>query len=242
MQKLLLAVFVAGAASTGSAEAQTRFEIRLDGALAASGLDYDGTRVYPEAQESVRVQTRYSAESAAGFEVGLRFDVTPAFGVAVTLGRFVRDVSGDASASVPHPFHFDRDRALAGSVGGLTLDETVGHFDLVYSVGAGALELSVFGGLSAFKVEAELVTRVDYAHAYPYDEATLTGLPAATFDDSPLGFNVGLGLDYAVSTAVGLGARARFARASATLGPDADNRAEVDVGGLQLAAGVRIRF
>lgn len=53
--------------------------------------------------------------------------------------------------------------------------------------------------MSLFKAEADLVTRVNDSHVYPFDEATLTGAPTQTFDDSPVGYNVGLGLDYSVS-------------------------------------------
>jgi opacity protein-like surface antigen len=91
-------------------------------------------------------------------------------------------------------------------------------------------------------VRAELVQRVDYTQAYPFDTVTVTGTPLAATSDHAFGFNVGAGLDWQVARHVAIGTQVRFSHATISLEPTAEDRVEIDAGGLQLTGGLRLDF
>jgi opacity protein-like surface antigen len=91
-------------------------------------------------------------------------------------------------------------------------------------------------------VRAELVQRVDYTQAYPFDTVTVTGTPLAETSNHAFGFNVGAGLDWRVARHVAIGTQLRFSRATVSLEPTAEDHVEIDAGGVALTGGLRLDF
>jgi hypothetical protein len=234
------------AASAATARAQrvepSRARVFVNGALGVTSLDFSEARRYTLFAEESTLNAAYEAKSGLGFEAGVQYRFLRHLGVAVSFATADRDESVSIETGLPHPLYFDRPRPLTGNADGYSHKETALHFDLVYAARSGSLELAVFAGGSRIKVETSVVERIDFAHSYPFDSATLNGLPAKSVEDSPFGFNLGGSVDYVLGENFGLGLQARFSRASAKLVPAEGASLEIDAGGLQLAAGVRVFF
>ena len=177
-----------------------------------------------------------------GFEAGLEYVFVKRIGLAVSFASTSRNESATVRSGIPHPFYFDRKRQVEGETKEFSHKETAVHFDLVYAATAGSIGYSFFAGVSRIKVETDLVKELQFSQTYPFDTATLTGVPPQAFEDTPTGFNVGGSLDYRIGRNFGLGAQVRFSRAKARFAPSEGNSTEVDAGGLQVAAGARFLF
>lgn len=234
---------LASAPSVRAQQAEpSRARLFVNGAFGVTSLDFSEARRYTLFAEESTLNADYEAKSGFGFEAGLQYRFLRHLGVAVSFASAERDESASIETGVPHPLYFDRPRALSGHADGFSHKETALHFDLVYSGRAGALEYAFFGGGSRIKVETDVVERFDFSQSYPFDTATLTGIPAKSVEDSPFGFNLGGSLDYVLARNFGVGIQARYSRASAKLVPAEGASLETDAGGLEIAAGVRIYF
>lgn len=231
---------LAAAGARAQTEAPSRGRLFVNGAFGL-GVDYSEARRYTLFAEESTLNADYSAGSGPAFELGLQYNFHRGLGAAIAFGITDRDGSVAVQTDLPHPFFFDQKRDVSLSKDGFPYKETALHFDLVYTKRSGALELSAFGGGSRIKVEARVVSSLSFSQQYPFDTATLVDLPATTVEDSPFGFNVGGGFDYVMGR-FGLGAQVRYTRAKAKLAPAEGNTLEVDAGGLQIAAGVRLFF
>jgi opacity protein-like surface antigen len=235
---------VAALASCAAAQAQSetpsRVRLFASGAF-AFGTEYSEARSYTLYAEESTLDADYTADGAPGFEFGIQFNLRNGLGAAVALGKTDRDGSVDVRSGLPHPFFFDQKREVSLSGEGFPYNETALHIDLVYTKRRGSLELAAFAGASRIQVETRVVESLSFSEEYPFDTATLTGLPGKTVEDSPFGFNVGGGVDY-VFGRFGLGAQLRYSRATAKLVPAEGETLEVDAGGLQIAAGLRLYF
>jgi opacity protein-like surface antigen len=235
---------LAGSATTALAQQEepSRARLFVNGAFGVSSLSFSEARSYTLFAEESTLNADYQAKSGFGFEAGLQYRFLRHFGAAVSFAAAKRDETVNVSTGLPHPFYFDRPRQVSGSADTLSYKETAIHFDLVYAGRSGSLEFAVFAGASRIKVETDVVERIEFSHDYPFDSATLTGLPATTVEDSPFGFNVGGSLDYVLNKNFGLGAQVRFSRATAKLVPAQGASLDIDAGGFQVAAGLRIFF
>lgn len=232
-----LTVILLPAASAGAGEAR----IFLNGLYNVSSLKYSDSRTFTEFIEQGTLDTKYEAKAAFGFEGGLQYNFIKHLGLAASFASVTRDASGSYSASLPHPLYLDRPREVAGEAASLEYKESVVHSDVVVSGRSGSLRFGVFAGASFFNVKADLLERVQYSQTYPYDTVTVTGTPLQKAEDSPIGWNAGASVDYALGAHFGLGVQGRFSRAKAELAAG-QGTVKVDVGGLDVAFGVRIYF
>lgn len=247
MKKTALAALLSLAplplAAQGARVRETKGRLFVNGAFDVTSLDWSESRKYKEFAEESTIEAAYEASPGPGFEAGLEYTFVRRFGVAVSFASATRDESATVRSDLPHPFYFNRKRPVEGEAKGFSHKETALHFDVVYAAKAGSLGYSLFAGVSRIKVETDLVKEpLQFSQTYPYDTATLTGIPADTFEDTPTGFNVGGGLDYRIGRNFGFGAQVRFSRAKAKFTPSEGNSLEVDAGGLQVAAGARVFF
>ena len=185
--------------------------------------------------------TTYEAKTAFGFEGGLQYSFTKHLGLAASFASVTRDSTGSYSASLPHPLYLERPRKVSGEAAGLDYKENVVHSDVVVGGRSGALRFGAFAGASFFNVKADVLERIQYDQTYPYDTVTVTGTPLQKAQDSPIGWNAGASLDYALGARFGLGVQGRYSRAKAELAAG-QGTVKIDVGGLDLAFGVRIYF
>ncbi len=214
-----------------------KFRVYAGGAYFPSSATSDQTVTYAEFQEQTTVNAAYSRKKGAGFDGSLEYDFTPTLGVAVGFHAASRENEVTLDASVPHPFFFNRPRTGSGAAD-LGFSEKAFHLDLVYNAStSGSLGFSIFGGPSFFTVDADVVERVTYTSAFPFDEITVTGADPLAVSKSAVGFNVGAGMDFRFNPNFGIGVRARFSQATISEGG-----VDLKAGGLSVGGGLSLRF
>ena len=97
-------------------------------------------------------------------------------------------------------------------------------------------------GPTFFAVKQNLVTGVNYDHAYPYDVATLSGTDKQGQSVSTTGFNVRGDVAFYFAEWIGVGGMVRLSRGSAVLGSEDGGTVEIDTGALQVSGGLHVRF
>jgi opacity protein-like surface antigen len=228
--------------ATPPAHAAGKARLFVNGAFSATSLSFDETRSFTEFAEQGTIATTYKEKTGPGFELGLQYNFSRHFGLAASFYVTSRDGSASYVAALPHPLYLDEPRSASGALSNLSYQENAGLLDVVWTGSKGRWDVLLMGGATLFKVTADLVDRIQYTQSYPYDSVSVTGTTKASFSDSPVGLNVGGGIDYRFSKRFALGAQARFARAKAKLVPSEGNSLEIDAGGLQVAAGARVYF
>lgn len=220
----------------------SRFKLIVNGAFGVTKLDFSGTRRFTEFAEEGQVRSDYSADAGPGFEAGLSYRFSSHLGVALSGSYLTRDSSAGFQADLPHPLYLGKDRVVTSNADGLSYSEMAGHLDLVLSGRSGSWDFSLFAGPSLFKVKADLLEPPTYTHAYPFDTVTVTAVPTSSADDMAFGFNAGAGIDLRLSDKFAIGVQGRFSRGQAKLPTGTSDEVEVDAGGLQVGAGIRVHF
>ena len=243
----VLALAALTLAAPPPADAQTadpprRVHIWLHGGFVPGASEFTGTQTFTEFAEQGRIDTQYHQDAGPVFEIGVGFRLRRRLGLAAAGSFGRRDGTGSFTATLPHPLYFGAFRPASGDFRGTSQREKALHLDLALLGGSSRLQWSAFAGPSLIAVRAELVQRVDYTQAYPFDTVTVTGTPLAATSDHAFGFNVGAGLDWQVARHVAIGTQVRFSHATVSLEPTAEDRVEIDAGGLQLTGGLRLDF
>ncbi len=239
----MISVAVLGSAVTGAAQQDGRVFIDINGGLQATSTDFADNIVFTEFVEDGDLDATYGIDSGVIIDIAGGVRLPGNLGVGVGFSRF--DTSNDArvDARIPHPFFFDRHRAITGSATGLTRTETTVHLQLRWFAPVpNQVDLSVFGGPSFFNVTQRLVTAVGFSQSYPFDEASFTEASVGERSESAVGFHVGADVGFFFSRNVGVGALVRFSRASVDLVSENDGRVSIDTGGFHLGGGLRLRF
>jgi hypothetical protein len=172
--------------------------------------------------------------------VDLRLSGNVGFGLAVS--RLTQTRDAEVRADIPHPFHFDTRRPIAGFVSGVHHDETVLHANLVYVVGTPHLDLALSGGASFFRVEQDVVSDISYLEEYPYDSASFSSARLVRANGSKVGYNVAADITWKVSPRWGVGGLVRFTEVQVPLEAEDVDYGKHDAGGLQVGAGLRLMF
>jgi hypothetical protein len=218
----------------------SRFTAVVGGSLALAGSDFQGQRRFTEFVEEGRIDADYSRELGPGFEVGLEYRLAGRVGASASFNLLSRDASSAYEAAIPHPLYLGRPRHATGSLGGLSYDERAFHFDLFYRRDRGRLRYGVFAGATQVRVTSELLERVQYQQAYPFDEVQVTAVPRGTFGGSALGFNAGAELGYVWRGRVGTLLMARYHRATVDVPQAIDDVVALKAGGLQVGVALRL--
>jgi hypothetical protein len=193
--------------------------------------------------EPMTVTARIEAKRATVIDGGVAYKLVGGLAVAYAYTSTRHTATGDVSAQVPHPFFFNRPRSISGTAQ-IPENGSANHISAAYIVPAGPVEVTVLGGPSFFSIKQTLVTDVTYSEQYPYDTATFTSATTTPVKQNVTGYHVGADVALKLARHVGIGALARFSRASTTLTADSANANTVkyDVGGLQISGGLRLAF
>jgi hypothetical protein len=185
------------------------------------------------------VDTTYKTGSVPGFEAegGVRLWRNLAVGAGVSW--FSNQTTGTVSAQVPHPFFFNKPRAVSGDAGSLTRDETAVHVKALWMMPlSNRWQLALSGGPSWFSVGQDLVSDVSVTQTYPFDTATFASAATVHRSASKAGFNAGADVSFLFRPRIGVGFGVMFSHASVPL----DDTLTVDAGGAHVGGGLRIRF
>jgi hypothetical protein len=167
------------------------------------------------------------------------------FGVGVAVSSATSKKDADVSAAIPNPFFFKMPRTIAGIAPDQQRSELVTHVHGIYTLHpARRVDLALSAGPSFFHVRQDVVTDVSFVDTYPFDAPVFTAATSlrVTATDA-VGFNAGADVGMKLARHAGLGASVRFSKASVSLTmPNSTNTVSMDVGGTQLAGGVRVWF
>lgn len=243
MKRAWVHVLIVSALAAPAARAEeSKGKLVLNGVFTPASLSFSESRRYTEFAEESTIEAQYRGKSAPGFDLGIEYRFLRHVGAAVGVSVVDRKETGSLTSGIPHPLYFERLRQVRADLNGMNYKETAFHVDLVVTGRRGSLEYAAFAGASFFKVQADLVDRLQFTQSYPFETVTLTGTPTARFDDRPVGFNGGASIEFHLANHFGLGAHARYSRAKVELVPSQGNSVSFDAGGLQVAAGARIYF
>jgi hypothetical protein len=240
---LLAASFVSPSSAHAQASGDARLRLGINFGRQGASPDFSTTSVLTVNEEDGELSSSYAGDGGSLFDVGGDVAVWRklSFGLAVSRTSGSSDV--DVSASVPHPFFFDRQRTVDGNKSGLDSRETAVHVQVMWQVPLGNdLELRVFAGPTFFSVRRDIISDVEYSETYPFDTATYTDATVTSASKSTVGFNAGADIAYYFQPAIGVGGLVRVARGTADLPLPGGGSASVKADGVQGAAGLRVRF
>jgi hypothetical protein len=196
---------------------------------------------YTEYLEPVTVTTDYPAMKGPGFDVGGAVRVWRNLAVGVSVTGATRTGDATVSASIPHPFYFDKGRPVGGSVG-VKRSDYAAHVHAMWIIPAGRrLLIAVGGGPTFFSVTQSLVESFRYTESYPYDSATFSSATVNEPSASAVGFGGTLEIGYYFSKNIGVGGTARYSSATVSF-PSHDSTVKLDAGGFEAGLGLRVRF
>lgn len=245
VETILLSLVVTG---TARAQAGPRRDWRDHGYLMVSG-DYQAststfqdTLTFPRFVETETVTSSYKVVSTPGIDIAGGARIWRSLTVSVGVTRFTKSHGADVTASIPHPFFFNRLRDISGSAASVAHEETAVHVGAAWVAPvANRWQITVFGGPSYFTVSQGFVTDIVYSDSYPYDTATLARTSVQRRSKSKIGAHGGADVTFMFSRNVGAGIVARFSRATLPFDAGA-GRISIDAGGAQVGGGLRLRF
>jgi hypothetical protein len=189
--------------------------------------------------EPSEIDTTYKTGPVPGFEAEAGARLWRNLAVGIGVSWFSKEAGAAVSAQVPHPFFFNKARAVAGDAASLTRDETAVHIEVLWMVPlTRRWQLALSGGPSWFSVGQDLVSDVTVTQTYPFDAATFASATTVHRSASKAGFNAGADVCYLLRPHIGLGFGVMFAHASVPL----DDTLTVDAGGAHVGGGLRFRF
>ncbi|HET6899979.1 MAG TPA: hypothetical protein VFK70_16620, partial [Vicinamibacteria bacterium] len=221
----LAALSLAGAAPADAQAAQAarpprpprEVRVWMHGGFVPAASDFTGTQTFTEFAEQGRIDAQYHQDAGPIFELGLGVGLRRRLGLSAAGSFGRRDGTGSFSAMLPHPLYFGAFRPASGGFRGTSQREKALHLDLTLRGGSARWQWSAFAGPSLISVRTELVQRVEYTQAYPYDMVTVTGTPLAAASDHALGFNLGAGLDWRLARHAAIGTQVRYSHATVSL-------------------------
>jgi len=221
-----------------------RIYVSVNGAFQTGGDNFGETVTFRENAEDGRFTTDYEVKSGPALNVSVGAGLWRNIGVGVGVTRYSKNTPTAFSASVPHPFFFNRPRDVEGEVAGITREELAVHVQARATfVPTRRVQAVVFGGPSFFSVKQGIVNDFEISEMYPYDTATFNRGISTNVDESKIGFNVGADVGYFFTRQVGVGGSVQWAAATIDA-PASGGTGSFDIkaGGLQVGAGLRLRF
>jgi hypothetical protein len=191
--------------------------------------------------EPMTVTASIETKRATVVDAGIAYRLVAGLAVAYAYTSTRRTPTADVGARVPHPFFFVQPRSISGT--SQTPEKgSASHLSAAYIVPAGPVDVTVLAGPSLFHVEQTLVTDVIYTEEYPYDTATFSRATTELVKRNVTGYHIGADVAVKLARHIGIGALARFSRASTTLTATSSHTVKYDVGGLQASGGLRFAF
>lgn len=228
----------APAAAQDSAWGDNGF-MSVNGLYDVSSRSYQTTTDLEINQEATRLTAthEFTPRPVYDFSAGGRVKGNLGFGFAFTIG--LPDETARITGGIPHPFFFSQPRALDGTAR-LNGEDLAIHLAAMWLIPVtDRFQLTVFGGPTWFQLKQQAIASVVADDEYPYDTVTLNSVSSEERKGSRVGFNVGGDASYFFSRYLGVHGLARFSRGHVSLGSN-DNR--IQVGGLQIGGGLRIRY
>jgi len=227
-----------------SGQDRPRTLIGVGGALQAANTAFRDNVTFILNEEDGDLNADYQVGIGRSLDGELELRVWRGLMAGVNVSYFEKQGRVNVDARLPHPIFFNRNRSLVGEA------EGIGRTELgVHMLGAWLMPLTdrfdllISGGPSFVRARQALVEQVDFTETAPFNSATFTGVSTTKMlEKSTFGMNAGAELALRLSRHFGVSTRVRFIRGSVTLDSPDSGTVPVDVGGVQLAGGLRVRF
>ena len=197
-------------------------------------------------------QADYHLPPGIAFDVGGGVMVTRQIGVGATFASTHQEDPADLAIDIPHPILSNANATDTSTTDrDLTRSEDSFHFHGVWVTATSpTTQLRVFGGPTYFRVRQDAVQDIRYDEEFlpfePVHEVDITDAViqrVAADDASGWGFHVGADFASFVSRIVGFGVVVRYSHGTVEItDPLTSATADLDVGGFQAGAGLRVRF
>lgn len=240
----LFVLLLASDARAQRALSESRLMFGVSGGAQVGGHDETYRSTFPVYDEAGEVAVSQNVGDGAILDVGAMFRVKGRLGVGIAYTALQSSGDADLVGSVPHPLFYDRPRGFSSTVTELDRDEKAVHLQAVWLLPFGdRMEIALAGGPSFFNVNQELVRGVTFTENPPdYSTVTIESVDVADSSGWGVGFNIGADVTYAFTDNLGAGVLLRYARGSVDLDLSEGETAELEPGGFQIAAGLRLRF
>jgi hypothetical protein len=229
---------------TGAPE-DARFRLVFDFAALPGSTSYGDVRTPTAYAEPSRIATSYDAGTGIGGGAALQVGLYRGLGLLAGYSHTSRDATGTLDVSRPHPLYLNRPRTASADLPGSRYSEGAFDVDAAFARTAGRLDWALFGGVSFFSVQADLLDVPTFNEVYPYDTLTILSTPSLAVKQNATGWNLGGRLDYRFGQQkrFGAGVTLRYSGASVKLeGTQASTPATLDVGGFSVGGGLRVYF
>jgi hypothetical protein len=235
-------VAFAGDASAQTAGWGNNGYISLNSLYQTTPLTFTTTSTLEVSQESGEVRTGHHITPGFVYDVTAGGKVKGKLGVSTAVSYRQQTEFGQVLATIPHPFIFNQARLVAGTAS-LKRSDLALHLAAQYLMPVSdRLQVSLFGGPTYFRVNQDMVGNVETNETFPYDEAQYVGATASREHGSHIGFNAGTDVALFFTRTLGVGGLVRFSQGTVHLPTPSGDTASLKVGGLQLGAGVRMKF
>lgn len=150
------------------------------------------------------------------------------------------------NAQVPHPLILNRHRIATGTAAGLEHIERALHVQALLRIPVTVdFDMTLFAGPTFFEVEEDLIESVTPTETGAASTVELSGIGRSRQSQRMTGFHLGFDMAYMFTRHMGGGLMLRYSTGSADLelppgsvGP----AVEAGAGGMEIGAGVRLRF
>jgi hypothetical protein len=208
----------------------------LNDAVTFRLYDEDGTK---------SVESALDSGAFIDFSIGGRVWRNVSAGIG--FHREVTTGQAAATASVPNPIFFDRNRQVALTVDDLKRVERAIHLQAGYMLVLNEqLSVHVFAGPSFFRLTQDVVGDLTFTEQPPAFTSVTAAASLLERKKSRTGANIGADVTYNFVTQgelkLGAGAFVRYTGATAGVPVLGDAEIESDLGGLQIGFGLRIRY
>jgi hypothetical protein len=188
------------------------------------------------------IKSGVSWEAGAGLRLWRDLWLGASYAVGPT---HTRDVT--VNAQVPHPLIANRHRIATGAAVGLEHAERAIHAQALLRIPVTVeFDLTLFAGPTFFEVENDLVEAIAPTETgAPFSTVELGHITRSRQSHRMTGFNLGFDIAYMFRRHVGAGLMVRYSTGSADLELPAGNvgpPVEMGAGGIEIAAGLRLRF
>jgi hypothetical protein len=239
---VLLTVCAALDPIPAAAQPLPRFLISVNGGYQPSTTSFSDRFTFDLNRETASVASDYPVDAGTLFDAGGAIRLWKGLAAGLAFSRFSVDSTVQASATLPHPLFFQRNRTVSGETSGLTREETAIHIQAQYWLPPfGGVHVALAGGPSVLDIQQSIVTDVNFTEEFPYDTASYVGVDSRRVAGTATGFNVGADLRWMFTRNLGVGGLVRYTHATVDL--TQNNRSvQVDAGGMQVGGGVRVSF
>ena len=230
------------APAAAQSRSQPRVEISANAGALGAGTFTQSDTLISNGGETETITAEHAARTSLGFNAGAAVRVASRFWVGVQYARADTKPSASIEALIPHPILFNAPRTVEGSIDSVAHNEQNVHVDVMYSLPVRAVDVKVMGGPTWFNLKQNFVSDVSINETYPFDTATFDGATTKRLSSSALGFNVGMDVSRSLTSRIGIGGLIRYSSADLKFDDSNTRQHTVKAGGVEMGAGIRLRF